>query len=51
MRPGTIIFEKMGRIGQLAYELGIRVANLDHAPARDNHGARVGKRSAGKLKM
>src|SRR5204863_2652261 len=30
-----INFEKMARIGQLVYEAGRRVANLDHAPARD----------------
>jgi hypothetical protein len=44
-----INYEKMGRIGQLAYLLGQRVANLDHSPARDNRGARAGKGTAGKL--
>lgn len=44
-----ILFEKMARIGQLVYETGKRVANLDHAPARDNKGPRVGKGSDGKL--
>ncbi|MBS1786234.1 MAG: M28 family peptidase [Acidobacteria bacterium] len=44
-----IQFEKMARIGQLVYETGRRVANLDHAPARDNKGPRVGKGSNGKL--
>ena len=44
-----INFEKMARVGQLVYETGRRVANLDHAPARDNRGPRVGKGSAGKL--
>lgn len=44
-----INFEKMARIGQLVVETGRRVANLDHAPARDNKGARVGKGSDGKL--
>jgi hypothetical protein len=44
-----INYEKMGRIGQLAYLLGQRVANLDHPPARDNRGARAGKGTAGKL--
>lgn len=44
-----IRFEKMARISQLMYETGRRVANLDHAPARDNKGPRVGKGSAGKL--
>lgn len=44
-----INFEKMARIGQLVYETGRRVANLDHAPARDNKGPRVGKGSNGRL--
>jgi hypothetical protein len=44
-----IAFEKMARISQLMYETGRRVANLDHAPARDNKGPRMGKGSAGKL--
>jgi hypothetical protein len=44
-----ISFDKMARISQLMYETGRRVANLDHAPARDNKGPRVGKGSAGKL--
>lgn len=44
-----INFEKMARIGQLVYETGKRVANLDHAPARDNKGPRVGKGSSGKI--
>jgi hypothetical protein len=44
-----INFEKMARIGQLVYETGRRVANLDHAPARDNKGPRVGKGSSGKI--
>ena len=38
-----IEFEKMTRIVQLVYETGLRVANLDHAPARDNRGPRAGK--------
>ena len=46
-----INFEKMTRIGQYAYEIGMRTANLDHAPARDNRGPRVGKGSTGKLEM
>ncbi|MFY9558100.1 MAG: M28 family peptidase, partial [Blastocatellia bacterium] len=46
-----INFEKMARIGQYAYEIGARTANLDHAPARDNRGPRVGKGSAGKLAL
>jgi hypothetical protein len=44
-----INFEKMARIGQLVYEAGRRVANLDHAPVRDNRGPRVGKGNGGKI--
>jgi hypothetical protein len=44
-----IRFEKMARIGQLVLATGLRVANLEHAPARDNKGPRVGKGHAGKL--
>jgi hypothetical protein len=36
-----IEFDKMARIAGLIYETGRRVANLDHAPARDNRGARA----------
>jgi len=46
-----INYEKMARIGQYAYEIGARAANLDHAPARDNLGPRVGKTVTGKLKL
>jgi len=38
-----IEFEKLARITQLVYETGLRVANLDHAPARDNKGPRAGR--------
>jgi hypothetical protein len=38
-----IDFAKMTRVAQLVYETGWRVANLDHAPARDNQGPRAGK--------
>jgi Peptidase family M28 len=38
-----IEFAKMTRIVQLIYETGARVANLDHAPRRDNLGPRAGK--------
>ena len=38
-----IEFDKMTRIVQLIYETGTRVANLDHAPRRDNLGPRAGK--------
>jgi hypothetical protein len=44
-----INFEKMARIGQMVYETGRRVANLDHPPLRDNRGPRVGKGSGGKI--
>src|SRR5205814_2938841 len=44
-----ILFDKMARIGQLVYETGRRVANLDHAPVRDNKGPRFGKGSNGKI--
>ncbi len=44
-----INFEKMARIGQLVYETGWRVANLDHPPVRDRKGPRAGKGTAGKL--
>lgn len=44
-----INFEKMTRIGQLVYETGWRVANLDHPPARDRKGPRAGKGTTGKL--
>jgi hypothetical protein len=40
-----IEFDKMTRITQLVYETGLRAANLDHAPARDNKGPRAGKNS------
>ncbi len=38
-----IEFGKLTRVAQLVYETGVRVANLDHPPARDNRGPRVGK--------
>ena len=38
-----IEFEKMTRIAQLVYETGARLANLDHAPVRDNKGPRAGR--------
>jgi hypothetical protein len=44
-----IEWDKMTRIVTLAYETGRRVANLDHAPARDNKGPRAGKGSTGKI--
>jgi len=45
-----ILFDKIQRVAQLAYETGRRVANLDHPPVRDNKGPRVGKTVKGKLK-
>ena len=36
-----IEFDKMTRVAQLVYETGWRLANLDHAPVRDNKGARA----------
>ncbi|HEY6328650.1 MAG TPA: M28 family peptidase [Blastocatellia bacterium] len=46
-----ILYPKMATIGQLVYEIGLRVANLDHPPIRDNKGPRAGKGSSGKLPM
>jgi hypothetical protein len=45
-----IDYNKMASVGKLAYEIGARTANLDHPPARDNRGPRLGKGSSGKLK-
>jgi Zn-dependent M28 family amino/carboxypeptidase len=36
-----IEFDKMARVTGLVYETSWRVANLDHAPVRDNKGARA----------
>jgi hypothetical protein len=44
-----IHFEKMSRITRLIYELGLRLANMGHAPARDFKGPRMGKGSSGKI--
>ena len=33
----------MTRVVQLIYETGIRTADLDHAPVRDNQGPRATK--------
>jgi hypothetical protein len=38
-----IEFPKLARVAQLVYETGVRVANLDHQPARDNKGPRAGR--------
>ena len=40
-----IEFAKMTRVVQLVYETGVHLANLDHAPVRDNLGPRAGKGS------
>ena len=44
-----ILFDKVARVSQLAYETGRRVANLDHAPVRDNKGPRAGRTVKGKI--
>jgi Zn-dependent M28 family amino/carboxypeptidase len=36
-----IEFDKLTRVAQLIYETGRRLADLDHAPVRDNKGARA----------
>ena len=46
-----IIFEKLVRISQLAYETGLRVANSERMPERDNKGPRAGRTVKGKLTM
>jgi hypothetical protein len=38
-----ILYDKMTRVVQLVYETGLRLANLDRAPARDRRGPRAGK--------
>ena len=38
-----IVFDKLQRVVQLVYETGVRLADLDHLPARDNKGARAGR--------
>jgi hypothetical protein len=45
-----ILWDKLTRITQLVYATGQRLANLEHAPARDNKGPRMGKGSRGKIK-
>ena len=44
-----IEFPKLARVTQLVYATAQKVANLDHAPARDNAGPRAGKGFSGKL--
>jgi hypothetical protein len=45
-----IDFPKMQRVTQLVYTTAGRLANLDHFPARDNQGPRVGKDQTGKIR-
>ena len=45
----AIDFNKLARVTRLVYETGRRVANLDHAPVRDNLGPRAGRGFKGKL--
>jgi len=47
---GKIDFAKMQRVTQLVYTTAARVANLDHFPARDNQGPRVGRGQTGKIR-
>jgi hypothetical protein len=44
-----IEFQKMARVAALVYGTAARVANLDHQPARDNRGPRVGKGQSGPI--
>jgi len=46
---GKIEFPKLAHIAQLVYSTGAKVANLDHAPARDNQGPRKGKGATGPI--
>ena len=45
-----IEFGKMARISELVHAIAMRLGNLDHAPARDFAGPRVGKNQAGPLR-
>lgn len=44
-----IVFDKVARVAQLAYETGRRVATLDRVVARDKKGPRAGKGTRGKI--
>lgn len=44
-----IEFPKMAHIAQLVYSTGMKVANMDHFPVRDNKGPRKGKGATGKI--
>jgi Peptidase family M28 len=45
-----IEFAKMARIAELVHSTAMRVANLDHAPARDFAGPRIGKGQTGPIR-
>jgi hypothetical protein len=47
---GRIEFAKMARIAELVYTTATRVANLDHAPARDFAGPRMGQGRTGGIR-
>ena len=38
-----IEFDKLTRVTHLVYETGLRLANLDHPPVRDNRGPQAGR--------
>ena len=44
-----IEFPKLAHIAQLVYSTGVKVANMDHFPVRDNQGPRKGKGGTGKI--
>jgi len=44
-----IEFPKLAHIAQLVYTTGMKVANMDHIPVRDNKGPRKGKGASGKI--
>jgi len=44
-----IEFPKMAHIAQLVYSTGMKIANMDHVPVRDNQGPRKGKGATGKI--
>jgi hypothetical protein len=44
-----IEFPKLAHIAQLVYTTGMKVANMDHIPVRDNQGPRKGKGASGKI--
>jgi hypothetical protein len=45
-----IEFPKLTRVAQLVYTTATRLANLDHFPARDNKGPRVGVGQTGRIR-